>query len=1127
MYKSQKSNANTKLLLRTLGAVLVLPGFLAAQVGGISGSGSIQGSVSDASGAVIPGATVRVLNVATGLENVRQTTDSGNYVVSPLQAGEYKISISATGFESLVQEHILVDALSVVGFNAKLKVGAASEQVTVSAAPPQLNTVDASMTYTIRNDLYQALPLTMGVGGSANNIARDPTQFVTLQPGVTGYSGQSGGTVMGIPIGSSGSGHSEEVYVEGMPLTNPVLQGETRYLQEGMSIEAVDQFQLVGAGASVQYTGQGATNFTLKSGTNDLHAAVFEYFRNTDLDARTFFSTARPQEEQNEFGVTVGGPIKKNKIFFFGSYDGFRRRTNSTPAVFTIPTMAERAGDFSALPVVNYDPASQMCTSAGVCSRLPFTGNIIPASRISAASNFLQANLPTPRNNSLTNNFISSNPVNFNINETTDKVDWNLGDKHRFYAMYSHGQKSNTSLYSLATLPLPYGDGRQINEIPTMAQAKYTWLPTSNLLNQIGLSFSRLWVPIVNVTINGDWMQKAGVTGLPPGEAASAFPVLSFAGPNAPTSWRGSNSPAFNQAMNDLTLLDQAEWTKGKHALVFGFQTQWMSENILNQTYGSTASWGFSNNQTAGFGPTGTLLTTTGNPYASYLLGAVNTNNITDAAVTEVGPRFRTYGLWVQDAYKVTPRLTINLGLRWDYNSTWKDVADHLSWLNPTIPNAAVGGFPGILQFAGYGADSCQCRDNIAAYYRGFGPRAGVAYSLDSKTVLRAGYMMTYTRQGGSGGYGSSTGTGLLGYVANVSFASPNTYDSAYNWQNGVPSYQKAPFFSPSLNTGFNTATGATAGSITWGNPQNSAHPPRFQNWNFSVQRAISSTFTVDVSYVGSNAHFLSASPLGLSGPALGYWSDQMPPMYLALGNLLNASATPANVSAAQAIFPGIALPYPNYVGTISQMLRSFPQYSNVSVPWGQGGNVNYNSMQVVTRKTLSQGLVVQANFTWAKAMTNMNSLRSGYITQEAQTTDPAAALNLLFAYRLPFGKGHRFADGNAVVRKLASDWEFSGVFTYRSGTGFGFITAACNLPNAGTCYANFNPSFSGPVRINGAYGSGDLLGAESAGLPGRQRFRFAGGIHVRKYAAGAGVRPSQPVSVESQREPAARVQVP
>ena len=1070
---SESARILSVLALLVIASLINIP--LSAQIGG---TGSIQGVVSDSTGAVIPGATVVAKNVATSVTTTRQTTDAGFFVLSPLPAGEYSVTITAGGFQTLVQEHLIVDALSSLGFNATLKIGTAVEQVTVTGAPPALNTVDASMTYTMRNDLYQALPLAIGVGGSSGNIGRDPLQFLTLLPGVTGFTGQSAGTVMGIP--SSGSAHAQEVYVEGMPLTNPVLQGETRYLQEGMSLEAVEQFQLVTAGAPVQYTGQGATNFVLKSGTNELHGSVYEYFRNTDLDARTFFSAQRPQEEQNEFGVAIGGPIKKNKIFFYGTYNGFVKRTYSVPSLFSLPTLAERTGNFSGVPTPIYDPQTTNC-SGGPCIRQQFAGNIIPTSRLSPISNYLQGPLPTPRNDNLTSNYLSTNPLNFNLNATTDKVDWNISDKHRFYIMYSHGQKSNVlpGPYSLTTLPYPYGDGRGINEIPTMAQVKYTWMASPNLLNQIGYSFSRLWVPIVNVTIDGDWMNKAGAVGLPAGEAASAFPVISWTGPNVPTNWRGSNSPAFNQAMNTFSLLDNLEWTHGKHSVTLGGQIQWLQENVTNQTYGSTASWAFSNNQTAGFGPTGTLLTSTGNAYASYLLGAISTNSITDAAVSEVGPRFRTYNLWVQDTYKITPRLTLTLGLRWDVNTPWRDVQNHLSWLNPTTPNPAVGGFSGALEFAGYGPNSCQCQNNIADYYRGFGPRGGIAYTLDSKTVLRAGYMMTYTRQGGSGGIGSSTGTGLLGYVANVAYNSPDTYSPAYDWDNGVPPYQKAPFFSQSLNTGFNTATGAQAGSITWGNPQYSAHPPRFQNWNFSIQRAITETLTLDVSYVGSNAHYLSSSPLGLNGPALGIWSDQINPMYLALGNLLNASATPANVAAARSMFPGISLPYPNFVGTISQMLRPFPQYSNISVPWGQGGNTNYNSLQIVGRKTFSHGLIVQGNFTWAKALTNMmytGGQQSGYISQKAQTTDPAAAMNLVASYELPFGEGHRIAGNNAILRAIASDWQLSGVFTYRSGTAFGLIGANCNLPNAGSCYANFNPNFSGPVRINGDYGNGNLL---------------------------------------------------
>jgi len=1065
--------SGTWLVLAGVAIVVAMASPLGAQVGG---SGSIQGVVSDSSGAVIPGATVVATNVATGVETTRQTTEAGFYVVSPLPAGQYTVTVSAAGFQKLVQERVMVDALSPVGFNTTLNVGGATEQVTVSAAPPALNTVDASMNYTMRNAAYQALPLAMGYGGSANNIARDPTQFVTLLPGVTNYGGQSAGMLFGLPLGSA-AGHTEEVYVEGIPLTNPVIQGETRYLQEGLSIEAVDQFQLVGASAPVQYTGQGATNFTLKSGTNQLHGAAYEYFRNTDLDARTFFAAARTVEHQNEFGTTIGGPIKKNRIFFFGTYDAFRKRTATIPTLFTIPTVSERTGDFSGFPVAIYDPQTTNCSSAP-CTRQPFANNTIPSSRLSPISGYLESFLPTPRNAALTSNFLASNPSNFNINATTEKVDWNLSDKHRFYVMYSHGQKSNISKYSLATLPIPYADSRDVNEIPTTAQLRHTWVPTPQLVNQISLGFARLWVPETNTTIDGQYMSKAGIKGLPHGEADSQFPVITWSGPNTPTGWRGGNSPTFNQAMNSVTLADNVEWTRGKHSVTMGLQAQWMSENIRPETYNNTASWNFSNTQTAGFNSAGTLLATTGNAYASYLLGAVNSNSITDDYVTEVGPRFRTYSWWVGDTYKLTPRLTLNVGLRQDLNTPWVEVSNHLSWLNPTIPNTAIGGFPGILQFAGYGPDSCQCRDNIAMYYRAFGPRGGFAYSLTPKAVLRGGYMMTYTRQGGAGGAGANTGTGRLGYVANPSFSSlDNGISPAYFWDQGVPSYQKAPFYDPTLNTGYNT-TIAQGGSVTWGNPQHSGQPPRFQNWNFSAQYAVTSTFTLEGSYVGSNAHYLSGNVMGLPGAALGYWSDQMDPKYLALGNLLNSSATPANVAAAKAMFPEIGLPYPNFAGSISQMLRPFPQYSSVSVPWGNVGNENYNSLQVVGRKTYSHGLIVEFNYVWAKAFSDLLTNRSGYVDEKSQTTDPASSLNVIFAYRLPFGKGQKFTGGGAVVQAIASRWELSGVTTYRSGTGFGAISAACNLPNAGTCYANLNPNFSGPVRINGAYGSGDLLGA-------------------------------------------------
>ena len=490
-------------------------------------------------------------------------------------------------------------------------------------------------------------------------------------------------------------------------------------------------------------------------------------------------------------------------------------------------------------------------------------------------------------------------PIGFNNNNTTNKVDLNLSDRHRFYAMYSHGSKKMTTPYSLSVMPLPYGDCRLIYEIMTTAQARHTWVVSPTVVNQISYGFARFWVPIQNTTIEGKYPINAGLKGLPPGEADSAFPTIAFSGPNAPSQWRGSNSPAFNEAANTFTLQDNVQWTRGKHSVTVGAQRQWLQANEKPQTYGTTASWTFSNTQTAAFNAAGTLQANTSNPYASYLLGAVNSASVVDAWVTSVGGRLRPFAWWVQDNYKASRRLTINIGLRHDLFTPWVEVRDRMSWLNPTLPNPALGGFPGILMFAGYGSDSCQCRNNVPMYLAAFGPRIGFAYSVNSKTVVRGGYMMNYTHKGAGGGYASgSTGTGLLGFVARPAF---NSLDSgispAFYWEAGLPPYQKAPFFDPTLNTGFNTAT-AQGGSITYGNPAEAGRPPRYQNWNFSIQRSITSTFTLDLSYVASNGHFLGGGPRGI-------WSNLIDPKYLALGNLLTASATPANVAAAQRAVPG------------------------------------------------------------------------------------------------------------------------------------------------------------------------------------------------------------------------------
>jgi hypothetical protein len=1069
-----------RLYSRVLACVLLVASVLptataAAQIGG---SGSIQGTVVDSSGAALPGATVTATNAATGVVTTRETSTAGVYALSPLPPGEYRVSISLDGFQTFVQERVIVDALGVVGLNATLGVGGVTQEIVVSAAPPALGTADARLGQTIRNEVYTALPLVMNTGGP-----RDPTQFMFLMPGVQSIG--RWGNVMG------GQDFTNDTYIEGVPITNAVVQGEGRNLSFGISVEAVDQFQVETTGTAVMYNGQGTSNYVVKSGTNQFRGSAFEFFRDKSLDAKAFFATTKPDDNQHEYGFTLGGPIAKNQAFFFVAYDGYRDRRQTESRLLSVPTLAQRNGDFSALPVQIFDPATTRPNPNGTgFIREAFPGNIIPADRISPISRNFQSFLPDPTNGDLQNNYLGGNlPIGFNNDNVTTKVDLNLTASHRTSVLFAHGKRRQATPYRGGTnaqtaLPLPYTETRLVDEVPTTAQVKHTYVIGPRWVNQFSIGFSRLSVPIANATIDGRYPQQAGLRGLPAGEADSAFPEIAFLGPNAPTQWRGTDARAFTEYLNNYTLQDNVQWVQGKHAVTFGFQAQRMDANERERTYGSLATFGFSNVQTAGFGPTGTLLTTTGNAYASFLLGDLNTTNVIEDSEVATSGRFYAYGFWAQDDYRVSPRLTLNLGLRYDIMKPYTEEFDRWSFMNPDLPNPAAGGRLGAMQFAGSGENSCQCRTPIDTYYGALGPRIGAAYSLSDRLVLRGSYGIMYSRRGAVGGRaGARNGTGTLGFSANATFPSPNGFAPAYNWNNGVPAYAPPPFFDPTLNAGFSTER-PTGGGVTYGDPEIGGRPPRYQNWNAGFQYALTRTTTVGVSYAGSKGDFLG-------GSGRGFFANQLDPQYLVLGNLLTQAATPANVAAARAIVPGIALPYPNFSGTISQMLRPFPQYSGVTDVYGNVAWSTYHALQLTLEQRRWNGLTVNFNYTFSRTEDNL-SVRSGYIWDPEWAigvNDQPHILNAIVVYDLPFGREGQPGSDNPFVRALVSDWQVSGITQFRSGRPLGTIGAACNLPNAGTCYADFNPAFSGPVRINGDYGDGDVRGANPPSYIDRNAF--------------------------------------
>jgi hypothetical protein len=1074
-----------RAILYCLLAALLAAAMATAQVGG---SGTIEGTVTDPAGAVMPGASVTATNVSTGVQTTRQTTDAGFFVLTPLQPGEYSVLVKATGFETLNQEHIVVNALATVGLNVRLKIGAATETVTVESAPPMLHTDDATLGSSMDNNVYASLPLAM------NGVPRDPTQFMALVPGVDNASTQAAGPTTASFNG--GQTYQNEIYLEGLPLTSAGTEGDTRYLAFAVSVDAVQEFQVETSIPKAQYEGQGVANFVMKSGGNSFHAEAFEYFRNTDLDARGFFPATRPAEHQNEFGGLVGGPIKKDKIFFFGNYDGYRYASGSTPVYQSIPTTAEQQGNFSGLPATQliYDPASQSCVGA-VCTRTAFPGNIIPSNRISHIAESLQQYLPAPTNTNIQNNYLAILPVDLSTWNTTQKIDYNISDKHRLYGFFAAGNYATNFTGSLATtgtpagvLPEPYTQGRIVQEDVRLGQLHdaYTFAP--NLLNQASVSYNRIYIPLQNPTTAGDYPQKAGMTGLPSTVVDQTFPDIAFSGTNSPGGWVGTNGHFYDEAANTFTAQDNVLWVKGRHSMVFGFQYQALQDNETSTLY---STFTFSSTQTQGYNSTGSLLTATGNAYASYLLGAVSSSGIIQNAVNETGGRYKDYAPYIQDDWKVSSRLTLNLGLRWDIFGPFYEANNVMSFFNPLMPNAAANNYPGALEFAGSGPDSCNCSDPVRNHWRNFGPRVGAAYALNDKTVLRAGYAIMYSHAGGVGGRNNSRqGLSQLGFNATNSSTSPGNNAPAYYWDSGIPPIAQAPpFLSPTYGTGYITANPTGVQNPTYGDPNTGGKPPYYEDWNFSIQRSLVKDLTLTLAYSGTEGKYL-AGPGNGSGALINQESLQ----YLALGPLLTAKESPTTLAQAQAIIPGIALPFPNFVGTIGQMLRPFPQYGTISSPWSDYGQSNYQGLQATLNRRLSGGLSASLGYTFSKELDDLlTTPRDPFDWAEEKARGSIDHTNVFLgvvSYQLPFGAGRRLNPGNAVARAVVSGWTLSGIETYTTGAPLVLAATGCNAGGIlGSCFPNYNPAFTGDVRINGNFGDGNVYGGSPTSYLDRTAF--------------------------------------
>jgi hypothetical protein len=1059
-----------------LGIVAPIASF--AQTGG---TGSIEGTVTDPSGSVIAGALINAVNTATGVPTQATSTGTGRFVIPLLQPGTYDVTVTSTGFSALTQRNVVVAALQNVALSPQLALGTAAQSVTVTDAPPVLQTEDLKIGSNINNETYDALPLAM------NQSARDPSAFIGLAVGVNSFSVQAAGPSTASFNG--GQPYQNETYFEGLPLTSAGTESDTRNLAFGVSVEAVDQFQVATTGADATYEGQGVTNFIVKAGGGHFHGGAYEYFRNTVFDAKNFFTTDRSPEHQNEFGAHVAGPILRNKLFFFANYDGYRFSATTLPTQQNIPTLKERTGDFSEFPNPIYDPTTCLTfSSSGACtSRQQFSYNgvlnVIPPSRLSAVSKSFASYLPNPTSSGIVQNYLAVLPNKVLNDDGTLRVDYNMSQKNRVYGIFTRGKYANPIVGSLggqtatsnSALPVPYTDGRGVIEYTTMAQLHDSYVISSSVVNDFGYGLSRLFIPLTSNTGDGNYPSKAGLKGLPAGIAATGFPDVTFNGNNAPVSWDGTNSHAFTEWQTTFTAQDNVLWTKGRHHFTFGFQWQALQDNENTPLTGTQAGFTFSPNETANFNSSGAINTATGLSYASYLLGNVDSSSVVQNAVAETGGRYKTNAAYIQDNIQVTPNLTINAGLRWDVWSPFTEVNDHMSFFNPNLPNPVAGNILGALQFAGNGTDSCDCHTPVKQHWLDFGPRFGIAYKLGNNTAIRAAYGMFYAHAGGVGGRTNGRqGLSQIGFNSTGNLSSTVTGQPAYIWDNGVPGNPLSPpFLNPSYGIGFISASApgaaaigagpSTAQTLVFGDPEKGAQPPQYQDFYLNVQRSFGTSTTLSLAYSGSVGHYLPGA--GVAGP----FTNQIPVRYLPLGPILTQTLNSSSIAAAAALGFAVASPFPNFTGTVGQALKPYPQYNGLSNPWLDVGNSNYHSLQASLNRRMTGGLTYMVNYTFSKEMDDLAGVRypgADYLEYSVGSIDHRHVLSTTLVYSLPFGQGRRFNSDNVVVRNIIGGWQISGIFTEASGAPLG-ITGTCTGGGIidAACIPNMAPGFSGSAR--------------------------------------------------------------
>jgi len=956
-----------------LSAMLLLPAPIKAQVV----INRVNGLVTDQSGAAIAGASVTAREINTGALTQAKTNERGYYLIQ-LPVGTYEVSCTTAGFQTIKREQVPVDVGADVSIDFKLGLATAQQTVEVVAQSPLLRADSSEVQTTADNKLVNDLPI------AEVSRERNAAGFLAMTPGYVG------GRLNG------GAGAATATFIDGAS-SNPSAFSPEITTDMIIPAFAIEEVQVVGGTMDAQdgRTSGGIIKYALKSGANVYHGSTFEYFRNQELDARNFFAPTVAEDDQNEFGVDLGGPVVaphlyngRNRTFFYMYYDGYRYTNTNNATVNSLLTPAMTNGNFSAagIPPI-YDPNSTALTSSGAYTGAPFPGNIIPTSELSPISTYIAKLFPAPNASGLSSNNLGSTRSTVRDDQGLIKIDQALHNGHFSVSYGDYAQLTTTAGPFGPVLDGSIGDNHGHRAIANWDE---TLSPT--LLNHFNAAFTRWLLETLSggqttLTTGSNLNQLAGLAqGLVGGSGLASISV-------GGGYFLGSAGTINDIVHQDWRLADDLTWRRGSHQIQVGASMDRISTQGVQLSGGHTYLGSYT------FAPAETGLpgvSSSGFAAASFMLGQVDSS--TWGQQPWQAWLFRPWAVYGQDAWKIRPNLTLNVGLRWEYERPIQEKEYRLANFDPSLPNPGAGNLLGALEFAGYGAGRANVAQFADAWHRGFGPRLGLAYNFAKQTVLRMGYTINYDSNAGPAIF-----LNQQGFFSQATIATLNAgVTPAFNWAIGFPNVPLGPYFTPTFANGSSTAYLAP----------NGARMPMVENWNVGIQHQLRGNFLIDASYVGLSSHHILNGNLNL---------NQLNPEYLSLGSVLNATVGSASANAA-----GITAPYPGFTGTVAQALRPYPQYTTITNSGDPIGNNTYNALQVRLQKRFSDGLTVLVAYTFSKNLTDadgsygtgLGGAQNYYnvsLEKAVESSDTPQTLVASYTYELPVGTGKRFHTGKVL----------------------------------------------------------------------------------------------------------------